>query len=222
MTSFRTKSIFLMTVIATVMGGFADDSIPYFPTDISHTATGHISYWALLIGLTLASISLHIDTLSWNLNDRKWVLGVSLGLFTIGLFDTRENFFMHFVGVQLLLWSTVGFVLHRVYRRKGALLDENVLLLLFCGAVWFIRIPIQFVFGTIVDQQLDLRLWSTWEYLVFEWPSIIEHIKHIKFTGEVSNTYALWGFRLAGFMQWVVFLMMSGLFTEDENKKKLK
>lgn len=93
-----TKLILYITVFFTAFSGvWWDQSVPYFPIEISRTATGPISRFLFPCGTLIAFVA------SWyEYNTIKWPF---VGLFLLAAVDDKTSWIIHMLGVFMMACS---------------------------------------------------------------------------------------------------------------------
>jgi len=87
------KGVIFYSVLLTWIGCYLDGSAPYFPIEISRTATGHLSYWPFAAGgiISLYWVNDFGDAIAW----------LGYGLLTI--VDDKSNWGFHMLGVGIMI-----------------------------------------------------------------------------------------------------------------------
>lgn len=90
-----TKISLLLTVISTVLSGlYFDQSVPYFPIEISRTATGPWSRIIFPVGVMFV-----MATCIWEVGRMQLPF---VGLFILALVDDKTSWILHMLGVFIM------------------------------------------------------------------------------------------------------------------------
>jgi len=171
----------IVTVITTAITAvFHDKSVPYYPIEISRTATGPISRWIFSIGLTASVLML----LAEHPTPRKYALSVA-GILLLAWVDDVTSRFWHMMGVVLLFIGSVIIVKWSV-----------AWVPLLCGAgIYASRIIIKGLAVTFLEKTTQG---------LFDWRGATSESIRIMYTGHVKEELTLRLFEVTGVMQWIL------------------
>lgn len=176
------SGFFLVTVLLTWIAGYYDESTPYFPIEISRTATGWLSGWVFSVGIT-ASVFVFL----YSAPQHPLVYASVSGLLLLAWVDDVSSWKWHMIGVFVMGVCTVLFA----FLRR----PETIGLVVAAGGLWITRILMKMV------------------VLFFnEGGFTRERAMNIMYTGVVQNNSTLTVFKVAGFLQWIVFGMLMQIF----------
>lgn len=176
--------LFISVVSTLFTGAFIDKSAPYFPIEISRTATGPTSRWIFSIGLTASIVTLCFESP----NPKKYAL-LCVGVVLLAWVNDEVSRFWHMMGVFLLFLGSVLAVDWRVAWSP----------LLCVAGLWVARIlmkaiPVIFLEGTT--------------HGIWDWRGAVDESIRIMYTGEVYHPLTLRLFEAAGVMQWIVLWLL--------------
>ena len=212
----RTKMTMLVTVVATVFWGvWMDRSAPYFPIEISRTATGPISANVLRGGVGVGTVVLAYEWMA--LAGRPWMVWVPWsGIVLLAVFDDASAWGLHMLGVAIMGAGGVMLVMCRdkeVSRRDRMLVAG-------AGLAYVLRIVSKGV-GLIV---LDREVSGGWDRVVsrivddpLSAVAVLEELKarglEIMFHGldasPPPSPLLLSVFQAGGLFQWLAFFLLA-------------
>lgn len=190
-----------ITIILTQISSLLYNEIPYFPIEISRTAAdgGAITKYIFNIGLTSIIITLIMTN---NINKETVLLWIGLSI--IALFDDKQHWIMHNIGVLILFIVAIL----NAYRVGG----KAVLLVLMAIAINVIRIGFRILAVLYFELNLtiiDLIKKPTMIYDIFTLSKTIMYKGyHICLTPSITIPV----FKISGVLQWVSFYTLSFIF----------
>lgn len=175
----------LLSVITTALTAlFYDKSVPYYPIEISRTATGPTSRWVFSIGLTLSVIALVLE----HPTPKRYSLAIA-GILLLAWVDDVVSRFWHMAGVVLLF---IGSVL--IVDWKTAWVP------LLCGAgIYAARIIMKGLAVTFLEKTTAGLL---------DWRGAANESIRIMYTGQVKEPLTLRLFEATGVMQWILLWLL--------------
>ena len=182
---FYTPYCILVSVISTVICGvFIDKSAPYFPIEISRTATGPISRWVFAIGLTLSVLSLLVET-----TEPKRYIIIIIGILMLAWVDDVTSHIIHMLGVLLVgIGSFVAVPLQKTW------------VVLFCAVALFVfRLGMKCMAVVFIEKTVKG---------VFDFEGMKIVCMEIMYTGKTRSILTLRLFQAAGIMQWIVLWLV--------------
>lgn len=194
-----------MICVTALCGTFVDGSVPYYPIEISRTATGSVSWYVFAYGLTACS-----GVLWWEIRDKLiqqhvGIIITWIGLLLLAWVDDVTSWSVHMLGAALLGVGTTMHVL--LYHQREHLVIVACALFLYAARL---------VLKTAVVMALELRIpLSAWSSLATSSEmraKLITTSLSIMYDGNVVNPLTLGVFRTTGVMQWLVFALMSTLY----------
>ena len=201
-----TKLCLLAVILATWAAAFRDRSLPYFPIEISRTATGSLSRWVFRLGVLAGSAVMHAEADSFDVYI-TWA-----GLLLLAWFDDLRHFELHMAGVAVM---TLGVGIRAVLFSDTA----NTVPLFVCAAVIYaLRVVIKVATVLVLELKKPLDS-STMVELLFNAhdcrTKCIDHAKRIMYYGESSADApetTRFIFSICGVLQWLVFFVFSLLY----------
>lgn len=193
---FYTKWVLLGVVAATVSCGvWVDKSTPYFPIEISRTATGPVALRVFQIGVSLCTGVL------WFESETSTPIWPWLGLLLLAWVDDVTSWSIHMLGVAIMALGTARMVFW--YQPH-----EHIAIVMCCGVLWFARLLMKWIAVVALEhKQLlwDHRTWHTFT-------RVTQDMKRIMYNGDATHPLTIYVFRITGVMQWLVFLLMSTVY----------
>lgn len=190
-----------ITIILTQLSSILYNEIPYFPIEISRTAAdgGIITKYIFNIGLTSIIVTLFMTN---NVNNETLLLWIGLSI--IALFDDKQYWILHNVGVLIMFLIAI----FNAYKMGG----KSVLLVLMALAVNAIRIGFRTL--AILYFEMNLGLMDLYHhpktiYDVFNLGKSIMYRGHYVCSNP-SVTIPI--FKVSGVLQWVSFYILSFIF----------
>jgi hypothetical protein len=186
--------VFGLLLITILTSFFIDTHIPYFPIEISRTASGGLAYYILSIGIPPLILTSYIDN---NLTNGRFMMITSL--FIIACFDDKTHLYEHLIGVFLLM---ITFLINAIQS------DGKMVVVLTCFVLYILRIIIKtgfvliFVFKKNTLNDLG-QMFNTIQDIMYNG----ENAMLLK--GNMNKDYIINAFRLCGMIQWMVFWFMS-------------
>lgn len=118
-------------LIIMIIAAYLDNSVPYFPIEISRIASsGHYGYYGLCIG----AIYMFQYTPNWI----TWI-----GLLILTIIDDKMNWTIHMLGVLIMLCGVVQTVYHDIHKLLG----------IFCiGIIFAMRIIVRNIAIYAIEQ----------------------------------------------------------------------
>lgn len=171
-----------ITVLSTWIAGYYDESIPYFPIELSRTASGPVSRWVFSIGITVCSTLFLSQVWYWPKHERPFVFVAVFGLLLLAWVNDTLHLNAHIAGVIIMGISTFAFVFIKRPQHTGLVLTVMLL--------WINRYV------------MKLMMVSYYE------GGGTEVMTDIMFTGQVKNPDTLVVFKITGVLQWIVFIML--------------
>lgn len=174
------------TLAATaVCGWLVDQSAPYFPIELSRTATGRYSAWIFSLGLTLSCACLLWETKDPLLTYALLVAGVLLLCWV----TDEQSHSLHMLGVYMAFVGAIW------AKRASA---ESALILTFAVCLFLFRLVMKVMVIVVFEFQAPV----SWDV-----KAIFHEALRIMNTGVVRNPSSLVVFQAAGVLQWVVIWM---------------
>lgn len=182
---FYTPISILISVISTIICGvFIDKSAPYFPIEISRTATGPISRWIFAVGLTVSVLSLLVET-----TEPKRYIIIILGILMLAWVDDVTSHIIHMLGVLLVgVGSFFAVPLQKTW------------VVLFCATALFVfRLGMKCMAVVFIEKTTKG---------IFDFQGMKEMCMAIMYTGKTKNVLTLRLFQAAGIMQWILLWLI--------------
>jgi hypothetical protein len=181
---FASEFLIATVVLTVCVGVFYDKSTPYFPIEISRTATGPTSRWIFSIGLSCSILMLLLE----NPSPQKYAL-LCIGLLLLAWVDDVTSRFWHMMGVIILFIGSVSIVNWKV-----------VWVPLLCGAgIYATRIIMKGLAVTFLEKTTEG---------IFDWRGAANESIRIMYTGEVKEQLTLRIFEATGVMQWILLWLL--------------
>jgi hypothetical protein len=176
----------IISVVTTALTAlFVDKSVPYYPIEISRTATGPTSRWVFSLGLTLSVLTLVLE----HPTPKKYTLAI-IGVLLLAWVDDEVSRFWHMVGVGLLF---VGSVV-AISNWKVAWVP------LLCGAgIYAARLIIKGLAVIFLEKTTNGLL---------DWRGVATESIRIMYTGQVKEPMTLRLFEITGVMQWILLWLL--------------
>jgi len=203
---FHTKILLLWCILATWTAAFRDRSLPYFPIEISRTATGSLSKNVFRYGVSLCTLAMlyesttRVDYIAW------------AGLLLLAWVDDVTSLQWHQVGVAVMGFGVL----------LKALLSENISynILLFITAAIIYALRLLIKVGVLVVLEFrkplnaDTLLGILWNVENFR-DKLLAQAYAIMFKGESRAEHpkaSIYLFSLCGVLQWLVFFIFSFIY----------
>lgn len=185
---YYTPLCLALTILATlVAGALVDRSAPYFPIEISRTATGRLSSWVFRLGLTASVASLLLESDDW----LRYACS-ALGVLLLAWIDDETSHTWHMAGVVMLGVGALFSVVTHWSRASAVMLA--------CAAgVWTVRLVMKWAAVAWIEKGGRAPL---------DFAGIGKTAMHIMYTGHVVDSMTLHIFRVAGVLQWVALAMV--------------
>jgi len=190
-----------ITIILTQISSILYNEIPYFPIEISRTAAdgGVITKYIFNIGLTSIIITLFMTN-----NVTKETILLWIGLSIIALFDDKQHWIMHNLGVLILF--IVAMI--NAYHVGGS----AVLFVFMAIAINMIRIGFRIL--VVMYFEMNIGIFDLWNHpkLIYD---IFNLSKNIMYRGHIScsePSITVLVFKISGVLQWVSFYALSFIF----------
>lgn len=201
-----TKLALLSCILATWAAAFWDGSLPYFPIEISRTATGKLSKNVFRYGVLLCTVVLFAESTS-RVDYLAWT-----GLIILSHFDDVTNLLWHQIGVAVMALGVLA----------KALIADNLyhsLLLFLAGATFYtLRLLIKVGVLVVLEFERPLNADTTvgllWNVQGFR-DKLLQQAYAIMFKGESRAKHpkaSIYLFSLCGILQWIVFFLFSFIF----------
>lgn len=203
---FYTKLCLLCCILATWTTAFRDKSLPYFPIEISHTATGSLSKTTFRYGVSLCTFVMLYESVS-SVDYIAWA-----GLLLLAWVDDVTSLRWHQVGVAVMGFGVL----------LKALLSENISynLVLFLAAAIIYALRVLIKVGVLVVLEFgkplnaDTVLGMLWNVDNFR-DNLLTQAYAIMFKGESrakEPKASIYLFSLCGVLQWLVFFIFSFIY----------
>lgn len=182
---FYTPWCILSSVISTIICGvWIDKSAPYFPIEISRTATGPISKWVFSIGLTISVLCLLAET-----KDTKRYIIIIIGILVLAWVDDVTSHVIHMLGVLLVgLGSFYAVPLEKTW------------VVLFCATALFVfRLGMKCMAVIFIEKTTKG---------IFDFQGMKQMCMDIMYTGKTQSVLTLRLFQAAGIMQWIILWLI--------------
>ena len=146
-----TKMTMLVTIVATVCCGvWVDESAPYFPIEISRTATGPISANVLRGGVGVGTVVLACECMA--MAGSSWMVWVPWsGIVMLAVFDDASAWGLHMLGVAIM---GVGAVVMVMCRDRGVS-GRDKMLVAGAGMAYVVRIVSKGVGLIVLDRDVS-------------------------------------------------------------------
>ena len=201
---FYTKFCLLVTIFGTWGAAWKDHSLPYFPIEISRTATGRISKRIFQIGVSLTTFVMYYESDSWT-TYIAWG-----GLLLLAFLDDRTNFEGHLIGVFIMGF---GVALHAMLNPWAHMVTFGI-----ASIIYGIRVLIKTSLVILLEMEMPVTK-DTVVNIAFNVNSVrtdaIERIKDIMYNGEDKCKYpsiTIPLFALCGCLQWLAFYIFSTIY----------
>lgn len=137
---------FLLTSVVSTLfcGVLIDKSAPYFPIEISRTATGPVSKWVFSLGLTVSVLSFLIET-----TEPKRYLLMIIGLLLLAWVDDVTSHVIHMLGVILV---AIGAFF--------AVPIQKTWVVLFCAVALFVFRLVMKCMAVVFLEKIAFNLWG--------------------------------------------------------------
>lgn len=181
----------LASIVSTMLTGtLYDKSVPYFPIEISRTATGPVSRWVFSIGLTCSVITLLLESAT----PKRYALAVA-GILLLAWVDDVVSRFWHMVGVVLLFIGSVTIV------------NWNVAWVpLLCGAGIYT--------ARLIMKGMAVVFLEKTTHGILDWRGAANESIRIMYTGQVKESLTLRLFEATGVMQWILLWLLYHIVME--------
>lgn len=208
------KNHLLITAILTQLSALfyngSNNNLPYFPIEISRTASSNTYSWCILIIGSISSIwhIVYDDVLTYHM---KIGLGIAwAGLCGLALFDDLSYLRAHMYSSYIMIIGG----LYTIYVSPGTSIKVKVIFIA-CALLLFIsRLVIKTIVIMGIEMEQNLFSIHPWWALATDSGfrnSIKSNIVNIMFNGEIAcrhAQYTLTLFKATGVMQWLFFYVL--------------
>ncbi len=188
----------------------ASNGVPYWPIEISRTASGECGYSVFLFGVTGLVLLVSVRSLSNSYRKFFCVLIPMTGAFTLACFDDVRFIELHTLGLIIMLVGT--FIFSNFYA-------PDYMRLLFCmGILFSIRVALKVIVVSMYelnDQDVGV-INMLYRFITFD-TDFMDRVKSrsldIMMSGNWRN--GLWTqlvFKLGGVLQWIVLFVCAGVY----------
>lgn len=201
--------VFILITSTILTAVFIDTHVPYFPIEISRTASGGWAYYILSFGTIPLILTSYADK---NKIDETRILMI-FSIFIIAYYDDKKYLYEHQIGVLLLMLS---FLYNAI---KSEHQNANLMIFLTCLIFYILRMIIKASFVLILVFKNDILNFYTWYNFLTtrQFIQVYEVCTDIMYNGDKSNylkdntdtIYLLNAFRLCGMIQWIIFWFLS-------------
>ena len=187
--------LFILVISIQLIALLTENTLPYFPIEISRTAeTGELNRILFPIGALTLGITLCL------INQFKLKYFVSwLGLVVLSYFDDKRYHLLHMLGVLIMF---IGFALIGMNSRTK---NADLVVILCAVLIYLIRILIRVIVVALLEVET---------HQMFNIYVIGMKILEISYTGTVAcrnPVHTLTIFRISGVLQWLTFVMIASI-----------
>jgi hypothetical protein len=205
---FFSKIHTLVTIVLTMgTSVWLDQSAPYFPIEISRTATGHLSQPLFVFGMATLPVSLYADNaIAFSLPFSA--IYVWMGIMGVACFSDTHYLIIHTMGV---LWITIMVIGHTLW--YGDI--QQRLGVLACACL------LEGVRGLI---KACIIMWAELDWCWYSWKTYYHLLMYRSKRAEVLNRiltvmhfadgteYTMFVMKVTAILQWMAFFVMSWLY----------
>ncbi len=200
----------IVTIGLTFIASWWDSSVPYFPIEISRTATGETSRLVFSTGMTL--IVFDILRRSWSNRGFIPSLWIScLGIFVLAQYDDERYWGIHMFGLFLFLIGTTFYTYEYAWKHKRYFIIAVVLYLLrvIC------KIIVVFAYELAYEERS--QFFSS-PFTPTVWVMILgkmhEQAHRLMMHGTWTNeTITPIVFKTCGILQWILLSLCASIYT---------
>ena len=200
----------IVTIGLTFLASWWDASVPYFPIEISRTATGETSSLVFSTGMTL--IVFDILRRSWSNDGFIPSLWVScLGIFVLAQYNDEKYWGVHMFGVFLFLVGTALYTYKYAWKHKRYFIIAVILYLL--------RIVCKIIVVFAYELAYEDRFWLVFSpFTPAIWVAILGKIHEqahcLMMHGTWSNEFITpIVFKTCGILQWILLGLCASIYT---------
>jgi hypothetical protein len=195
----RTKLILLGSIVATALAGWYDGSTPYYPIEISRTATGPISYYVFCLGTFLTLVSAYDQVKT------KYHLMPLVGLVLLTIFDDSRFWFLHNLAVAIMVCGVCCLVVELIQPPKKDKVVHRILSIAFSALGVFI---LRMIFKNIAVIVYELDCHELFESTFGEYRKFLDSNTTATFLDEAPPTFQLLVF-IMGLGSWCIDMTVS-------------
>ena len=184
------KTILFHTIIWTWLVAYIDDTVPYFPIEISRTASGRLCRFVFPFGITIFCISAYYES-TYPLSH---TLIPIIGLLITSYISDELHWVIHIVGVAVMGLGVTIHVLLCAYMRSDGY-EFQLLYLISSSILCTLYISLK-VYGVLIHNKL-VSLYDAYEQGM-----------DINYNGN-GTQIQLKIFKLTGVVQWIIFILLT-------------
>ena len=188
----------LMHVLTTWAIAWIDQSMPYFPIEISRTATGKIGKYYFPAGFVVVGYFLWIESACC---EPRWLkLSPTVGVVLAAIVNDEYHWQTHLFGVFLMYIAILGNVLYSNLTRDW---------ILFALATWLLHISAFLKTVAVLEEPLNWRCWK--KNILEERDSFVDKCMQINYKGEGTKAQLVI-YRVTGVCQWVALGLLINIY----------
>ena len=195
---YVTKTLLFYLICSVWITAYIDDAYPYFPIELSRTATGEMGKIIFPAGACAVALMMWLESAELCMEYRLIVCSGMVGFLLLAFVHDELHWKIHLLGCFLMAAGISAHVALTVYLEEATAVHNTVCLTL---SWWILTASVCTKVYVVLDDQKSLRdLYNTRKQL-------FDKCMHINYHGECTD-YQKNAYRITGVFQWIVFGLM--------------